>query len=516
KFLYLIYYYISTKEKMSSNKNYNSAKFVPTRFSCPLFMVSRNSLKYTRCKDLEKYIAKNVNLYDNDREKEFEATTLKHFQNILGIEEYCTASKLTPRLEFKAIVSRDREKSWQLPPNRYDILKIPFIHSRGLGGAFWQKEHTHQSRPRPNVRQPQFRFYDLPKATEKMSGPCHRANGIFLSNARDQRPTSRCMVSNIGTCYKDPTEPGPTTYTPAHEERGVYKSTKKLNPHLFYRLSSVPVKKNSIYGQHISFTAAPGRYEVRYVRVCPCSSKFIYQPGIDLLIENEKRKKFRRLPYEKIKRKLYASPDLRHIKGKGFTHLFKGVKPIAKVIASTEQEVKKKNLKLYPDAKYITMITKPIRTPLSVRKEPLIDLPPRIKYNCIAKRITRKQLRSNKKIAFNSGQERFRDSYHLPILTQTQQDLIKQSLPLERQFRDHPIMNKSPSEIQTKIFFTPKHMLPHFVPKLRKKLFKFLPLPQAKVLVTEDDTNVKDTDTSGYYLNQIDPKNFFKDVVTQN
>lgn len=274
----------------------------------------------------------------------------------------------------------------------------------------------------------------------------------------------------------------------------------------------MPVKKNSIHSQHISFTPAPGRYEVRYVRSCPCSSRLIYQPEIDLLIEKEKRKKFRRLPYEKIKRKLYASPDLRHIHGRGFTHLFKGVKPIVKPFASIEQENKKKNLKLYPDVKYLTMITKPTRTALSVRKEPLLELPPRLKYNCIAKRIVRKQLKSNKKIAFNSGQERFRDSCHLPILTQKQQELIKQSLPLERQLRDHPVMDKSPSAIQSKVFFTPKHMLPHFVPRLRKKLFKFLPLPEAKVLVTDDDTNVKDVEKDGYFFKHLDPENFFKEA----
>lgn len=87
-----------------------------------------------------------------------------------------------PRLDCKPEVKRDREKSWQLPPNRYDTLQIPFQNARGMGGAFWNKEHTHQAKPRPNVRQPQFRFYDLPRATEKLSTACHKANGIFLSS----------------------------------------------------------------------------------------------------------------------------------------------------------------------------------------------------------------------------------------------------------------------------------------------------------------------------------------------
>lgn len=125
---------------------------------------------------------------------------------------------------------------------------------------------------------------------------------------------------------------------------------------MFYRLSTVPVKKNSIHISHISFTGAPGRYETRYPNICPCSSKLVYHPQIHLIIEREKRNKFRRLSYEKIKASLYTSPDWRHVKGRGFRHLFTGAKPFKHIALSVQEGKKPKNIKLYPDAKYIAMI----------------------------------------------------------------------------------------------------------------------------------------------------------------
>lgn len=270
---------------------------------------------------------------------------------------------------------------------------------------------------------------------------------------------------------------------------------------------------NDIHKLNTSFTAAPGRYDIRYSNICPCSSKLIYQPQLYLIIENEKRKKFRRLSYEKIKSKLYTSPDWRHVTGRGFRYLFKGAKPYKSITLSNQGHIKLKNLQLYPDSKYIAMINNPVRTPLSLRSEQILNFLPKIKFNSIAKKITRKQLRNNKKIAFNSSQDRFRDSYRHPIITNKQIEEIKKSLPIERQFRDNPIMEKRVSQIKSKLYETPKHMLPNYEPKLRKKIFKFQPLPQAKVLVTEKDTNFIESSEDGYFLKKLKANIFFRDDV---
>ncbi|XP_065369888.1 uncharacterized protein LOC135962082 [Calliphora vicina] len=492
-------------------------RFTAPRFSLPLFIATRNRIKYTKFNELWKYLKKNVHIYAKHIDKEFERTTIQHFQHVVGINK--SLPSLTSHQNGKVPENysmKNLRKSWHLPPNRYDINKKPYSSKRGIGGAYWPKIHVHQAKPLSNIREPHVRFYNLPSITEKLFAPCLRTKGVFLSNARERRATDRCMVSNIGTCYKNPSEPGPTTYNPyftKFKTTSLKTNLEKANPHLFYRLSIVPVKKNNIHIPHISFTGAPGRYEIRYPNICPCSSKLVYQPQIDLIIEKEKRNKFRRLSYETIKARHYTSPDWRHVKGRGFRRLFTGVKPFKHIALSVQEGKKPKNIQLYPDSKYIGMINHPSRTPLSLRPKNISSAAPPIKFNCIAKKVTRKQLRNNKKIAFNSSQERFRDGYRLPVLTQMQQEQLKLTLPLERQFRDNPIINKRPSEIKSKLYQTPKHMLPNYEPKLRKKIFKFQPLPQAKVLVTESDTNSNETSKEGFYLKMLEAKNFFKDNV---
>ncbi|XP_046810651.1 uncharacterized protein LOC111675708 [Lucilia cuprina] len=497
---------------MDSSEN---IRFTASRLSLPLFMITRNRIKFAKINFLKKYMKKNIYLYGKNINPEFERATIQYFQHVLGMKKHsCSITNHRNLNGSGKCRIRDLGKSWHLPPNRYDTSKIPFDSKCGMGGAYWPKIYTHQAKPRPCFRQTPNSFYNTPTITERLFAPCLRTKGIFLSNARERRATSRCMISNIGACYKNPSEPGPTTYNPTckqHTKKSV-SNVKKPNPHLFYSLSTVPVKINSIHTRHTSFTGAPGRYEIRYPNICPCSTKRVYQPQIDLIIDKEKRKKFRRLPYEVIKARFFTSPDWRHVKGRGFRHLFKGAN-LFKPALSTQEGKKQKNILLYPDSKYIAMINNPLRAPLSLRPKTISTIKPQIKFNCIAKRVTRKQLRNNKKIAFSSTQERFRDSYRLPILTLSQQEQLKQSLPYERQFRDHPIMNKLPSDIKSKLYQTPKHMQLNYEPKLRKKIFKFQPLPQAKVLVTENNLNIREAHREGYYLKILEANHFFKENI---
>ncbi|KAM7345189.1 uncharacterized protein ACRADG_011586 [Cochliomyia hominivorax] len=400
-------------------------------------------------------------------------------------------------------------KTWLLPPNLYNTIKIPFQSKRGAGGAYWPKKHV-QPIKRLQVLAP---FYNIPTGIEKLFTTCNKSKGVFLTNARERRPTARSMIDNTGTCNKIPSEPGPTSYNLNQELSVFSKSITKKNPHLFYRLSTVPVKNNSIHKSHISFTAAPGRYEIRYFNICPCSSKFIYQPQLDIIIENEKYKKFRRLPYKKMHTKHYISPDWRHIKGHGFRYLFQRDKTFKSIVLSIHEAKKLKNIPIYANAKYISMINYPARTPLSLRIETIIGLKPQIRFNTVAKKIMRKQLKSNKKIAFNTTQERFKDSFRLPIITKERLEDIKQSLPTECQLRDHPVMQKRLSQIKSKIYEKPKYIPTNYDTKLRKKLFKFQPLPEAKILILESSSPLDHHCIEGYFLKTLDEKIFFRDDI---
>lgn len=300
------------------------------------------------------------------------------------------------------------------------------------------------------------------------------------------------------------------------------KIKEKLpNPHIFLRYSSVPRKENAIHKRNISFAPGPGRYDTRFPNTCSClRKKLIYQPGLQLMIDREKRLKFRRQRYVKIKVKKYCAPDWRHVIGHGHTYLFKHIppKPFEKPRLKMAKDPKKsdRQYRLYPDARYIGMINDPAHQIISERLEALKIRPVRIVFNCMSKRIVRRQLRNNKKIAFNSGQERFKDAERAPLLTASEQEAKKKLLPIERQLHDYPITTRRISQIPGKLHETPQHMKPAFELELRKRLFKFLPLPSAKVLVTEADLK-PDSDesyvTATFFGKELNIMDYLKDSV---
>lgn len=114
---------------------------------------------------------------------DFEKATLQHLQHIVGTKEISpsTISQQTAKIQTKSS-SKQLEKPWQLPPNRYDTSKIPYEKQMGIGGAYWPKNHKHQVKPRPNLRQQHTTFYSLPKLSEKIFSPCNRAKGVFLTS----------------------------------------------------------------------------------------------------------------------------------------------------------------------------------------------------------------------------------------------------------------------------------------------------------------------------------------------
>ncbi|XP_061391384.1 uncharacterized protein LOC133326793 [Musca vetustissima] len=498
----------------------NCGKFVANSLDLPLFMASRVRFRKTfEQNTIRDYIGQKKELYLSEhgygKNQDKNTFIFRKYHYIFSENE---KNRFPPECSTKpkGSISLGKEKSWQLPPNRYRQDYQPFANKAGLKGAYWRKLPT--TKPLKRIsKKPKYHLYDLPKESEKMVTPCHCHKGQFLSNARDKRATTRCMIANPLTAYKDPMEPAPNTYDPkapgkTYEPRGT--SFQALNPHIFYRKSIVPLKPNSIHPPNISFLPGPGRYETRYRNLCPCPSSRKYLPDLELMVEREKRHKFRRMPYTKLKTQFYCSPDWRHVAGGGFRRLFRTATGPQKrqVVAEDIAKGKAKLVKLFHDVKYINMILDPPHNLGSLRSEPLPQLPTRIKFDRMVKVITRKQLRTNRKLAFGSSSDRWKEDEQrqLPLTAQQVKEL-KEKLPPERRLHNKPIMMKKPDEIQSQLLKTPLHMLPNYVPKLRKRLFKFSPLPGAKILTDDADIRPGEPSKHGYYFRPLNEKLFFKD-----
>ncbi|XP_067633557.1 uncharacterized protein [Eurosta solidaginis] len=498
---------------------------VDTPLNLPLFMAGRT--RFRRDQDqfqkLPSYIFKKKTFFTKhcSETKEIETRTEKDLKQLVGIypptPERCVNLRVTK-------LSRDlsEDKPWHLGPATYGILNDPFASKRGNLGSYWRKRRRveRKDRAKENATKGHWKFYDLPSGIEHLLGPLHRHKGVFLTNARDRKATARCMVSEPTTAYHNPADPSPAHYDPKiHEIANNVSQRKKQeppNPHIFLPHTSVPDKCLPLIRRHTSFEPAVGRYETRIIKHCPCAQKII-TVGLNFAIDREKRRKFRRLPYKKIKSHIHCYPDWDHVVGKGHCHLFRipGVKPNKRMRAA-RIDLAGKTVNLYPDSKYINMINSPRREGISLRRTiaKLRRRTIRIRFNCITKRVIRRQLRINKKIVFNSGSERFPELDYRPvILNATQLEELKNRLPPERQLRDHPIMRKKASQISSHLLEAPEHMRPAYVPTLRKRFFKFLPLPGPKVLITEQELrpgSICDPEKEFFYNKPVNAERFFK------
>ncbi|KAH8400702.1 hypothetical protein KR009_000445 [Drosophila setifemur] len=497
--------------------------YVATRMSLPLFMASRNRIKKENMPRVAKQFKLAGRHYNEECLKEntkesFSKATFDHYRHITGFDK-TPKNPYPERRRLKIDRSMTKWKNWQLPPNHYGIPPIPFLRLRGTQGTMFAKPHTNHSRV--SIKQPPYRFYELPAEISRIYKRENLQKGIFLSNARDRRPTTHAMISNLSGCWRDPKDPGPCdTHTNVYEmaaNASPITKTTRPNPHLFMLHSCVPTKPSRIIPRHISMDPAPGRYCIDYPDVCPCPAGKQSVPKLQLLIDDQKRLKFRRQPFERISRKKLCEPDWRHVAGQGHRHIFMmnkkdKPKPAKKAASSKKQG---KPISMFADAKYINMLSQPQRQDISIRLFPVPPYVPKIKYNCAAKRVSRKQLKNNKKIAFNSGQERWKDADRPLQLTSRQLEAIKEKLPPERRLMDHPL--DLPEQITSRLAQVPDHQRVTFMPKLRKRLFKFLPIPGARVLVTDSDVRPEiafDPDhPTGLYRKRIDETTFFKDSV---
>ncbi|XP_011195357.2 uncharacterized protein LOC105220612 [Zeugodacus cucurbitae] len=514
---------------------------VSTPLNLPLFLSGRTRFRDDQWRKVPNYIEKKKHFYAKhcNEEKPGETRAEKDLKNLIGVDsvrsERCTNLHITK-------ISRElsEEKAWNLPPNIYNTMWQPYESKRGHLGSYWRKlprdvsnvfDPTSVELARANAKKGEWKFYDLPTNADLLNAPPNRQKGVFLTNARNRRATARCMISQPSLVYHDPAEPSPVHYNPRLHELAynvsppIYEPKPKI--HLFLRRSSVPDKCLPLIRRHISFEPAVGRYEVRFPHNCACARK-ILTPGLRLIIDREKRKKFRRLPYKKLKTRRLCAPDWGHVPGRGFRRLFRLPKTFGKAQGrekakeKTKEKAKEKakdkspdkldrQFVLYPDSKYINMINAPRKELISVHQGGTPKAPIRIRFNCIFRRVTRRHLLNNKKIVFNSGSERFPELEIRPVqFTVKQLEALKNTLPPERRLHDRPVTQKSLSQITSHLYDMPAHMRPAYKPTLRKRLFKFKPLPEPKVLVSEKILRSKSPGVQYYYNKPVLAENFMK------
>lgn len=295
---------------------------------------------------------------------------------------------------------------------------------------------------------------------------------------------------------------------------------------MFLRNSCIPEKLPGLIRRHLSFEPGVGRYEVRFPKHCACGKK-IFTPGLPLIIDREKRKKFRRIPYKKIKSHLYCAPDFTHVIGHGHTYVFRlpgskkhQPKPLDK---SLKRLFSPRAAQQFHDYRYINMILAPRRRRLSYFPS-YINLyrEQKVRFNCIVKvTVIRRPLSKGKKLGFGGTAKRFSYvDYHSTVLTAAQARQIKESLPVERQLQDYPTTRTPLTEIKPRLleWYTEqkKEIRPIFE---RKGPAKLLQLPQPKLLVTEKDLLPDLKPGVAYrppvlYNKPIDIHEFFKTATT--
>ncbi|XP_011180051.2 uncharacterized protein LOC105210663 [Zeugodacus cucurbitae] len=478
---------------------------IAERLNIPLLLATRNSYKHEH--SISKYIKSKHKFYNMDciLEKSIETRSKDHTRKLLG--QYpesigpCPSRRLANATRY---VSDFR--AYHLPPNIYNTSKEPFAGRRGLGGAYWRKlkkEYKIESLEYikytpPKRSRDKWKLYNLPKLTERFNLPHNKHKGVFFSNARLRPASTRCMITDPVLVKRLPTEPSPAHYN-IERHTIQYNMPKPVpppinNPHLFLRNSCIPAKLPGIIRRHLSFEPAVGRYEVRFPKHCPCGKK-IFTPGLPLIIDREKRKKFRRIPYKKIKSHLYCAPDFTHVIGHGHTYVFrlpgsKLHKP-KKLDNSIEKRFSARAAQQFHDYRYINMILAPRRRRLS-EFAPYIDLHPQYKFrfNCIVKvTVVRRQLSKGKKLGFGGSAKRFSYvDYHSSIPTPAQVRQNKENLPVERQLQEYPVTRTPMTEIKPRFleWYTTQKRETRPIYE-RKGPVKLPPLPEPKLLVTKKD-----------------------------
>lgn len=264
----------------------------------------------------------------------------------------------------------------------------------------------------------------------------------------------------------------------------------------------MPVTENVIHKHCKSEEAGPGRYNPKEI-MCACGARYLYDPEIFWKFQEAKQRRFRRLPFKKVPFSRYCShPHLRHIEGHGHTRLFRQIAG-ASSMAAKGKETKTTKMALYATAEYIKMITKPTRDNVSHWPVGTVFRKPKvIRYDTLRKKLRRKQLKVNRKVAFQSGCPRFPGDEVIPKVfppTESELELKKK----RKIFHQNPPDFK---KTKPRLFEVPdRFMVSSIVAKERQFVFSRLPPP--KVLLTEAECKY----LGDLRSEKLKPEAFFKD-----
>ncbi|XP_025073865.1 lymphocyte expansion molecule-like [Pogonomyrmex barbatus] len=170
-----------------------------------------------------------------------------------------------PSFEFDNLVPRFREtiKCWSLPCTRYSVKHPNSLQAflekitgkRGPYDLFTgpRDETTIRHLIRAKLEDHGDWPRKLPDEIEKLSNKCNYFKGKWSVNPRfTKKPTTRMMLQNISTCYKDPDEPGPAHYNPRMLQRPSSTKRYPFDSNIQYIR---PLPPRGIPG--------PGRYKIK-------------------------------------------------------------------------------------------------------------------------------------------------------------------------------------------------------------------------------------------------------------
>lgn len=124
-----------------------------------------------------------------------------------------------PRKHFKYSRSLDNDHPWTLAPNRYIVPKDVRMKHKGDFGSFWPSLPRITGMPKKLVGT--FQFYDID--VDKLACDCKKYKGIFLSDPRTRKETTRFMLENCNTSNHGPNMPSPSSYCPTVGNIGTEK-----------------------------------------------------------------------------------------------------------------------------------------------------------------------------------------------------------------------------------------------------------------------------------------------------
>ncbi|XP_054090324.1 uncharacterized protein LOC105210665 isoform X2 [Zeugodacus cucurbitae] len=165
---------------------------------------------------------------------------------------------------IKIVREHSDQKAFHLPPNIYEVDKIPFENRRGLGGAYWHRlpEPKLTSRKKA-TKDVDWQFYNIPSDIDRLNDRHNHYKGKFRTKTRSHlaawKGKTRKDYLQI-SCNFDRSITSPKI-TPR-------KHVPKPNPYLFLHRSCVPEKLTSYIMRNQSFTPAVDRYEIKYTADC--------------------------------------------------------------------------------------------------------------------------------------------------------------------------------------------------------------------------------------------------------